>query len=69
MKLHHIMGNGESEKLNLSPIEIGTTVYMGKFKNRKATVTGFKTDGHGQPVLKTTKGDSQLFKPRVSKLE
>ena len=41
---------------------------MGKFKNRKAEVKGFKTDDKGQPVLKTTKGDQKLFKPRITKL-
>jgi hypothetical protein len=41
---------------------------VGKFKNRKAEVKGFSKDDHNQPVLKTTKGDQKLFKPRLSKL-
>jgi hypothetical protein len=41
----------------------------GKFKNRKAEVKGFTTDDHNQPVLKTTKGDQKLFKPRILKLD
>ena len=55
--------------LNPPSISIGDEVKVGKFKNRKAEVKGFTKDDHGQPVLKTTKGDQKLFKPRVSKLE
>ncbi len=50
-------------------IEVGDEVKVGKFKNRKATVKGFEKDKNNQPVLKTTKGDHKLFKPRISKLE
>ena len=50
-------------------IEVGDEIKVGKFKNRKATVKGFETDKDNQPVLKTTKGDHKLFKPRISKLE
>lgn len=50
-------------------IAVGDEVKVGKFKNRKAEVKGFETDDNGQPVLKTTKGDQKLFKPRISKLE
>lgn len=49
-------------------IDVGDEVRVGKFKNRKAEVKGFKTDKNNQPVLKTTKGDQQLFKPRITKL-
>ncbi len=56
------------DKLELEPIEVDDIVYVGKFKNRKATVKGFKTDDHNQPVLKTDKGDQKLFKPRLGKL-
>ena len=59
----------ESDTLDTPDIDVGDEVKVGKFKNRKATVTGFEKDSHGQPVLKTDKGDHQLFKPRVSKLE
>ena len=51
----------EAEKLELDPIETGDIVYVGRFKNRKATVKGFKTDDNGQPILKTNKGDTKLF--------
>lgn len=50
-------------------IRKGDEVKVGKFKNRKAEVKDFDVDSHGQPVLKTTKGDQKLFKPRISKLE
>lgn len=56
------------EELNVPPIAVGDEIYVGKFKNRKATVTGFGKDKHGQPILHTTKGDQQLFKPRLAKL-
>ena len=59
----------ETDTLDTPDIDVGDEVKVGKFKNRKATVKGFKKDSHGQPVLKTDKGDQQLFKPRVSKLE
>jgi hypothetical protein len=49
-------------------IEIDDEILVGKFKNRKATVTGFDVDDNNQPVLKTTKGDQKLFKPRLVKL-
>ena len=50
-------------------IDLGDEIKVGKFKNRKAEVTGFKKDTHNQPVLKTTTGDQQLFKPRITKLK
>ena len=49
-------------------LSTGDTVLIGKFKNRKAEIKGFKKDKHNQPVLKTNKGEVQLFKPRISKL-
>jgi hypothetical protein len=74
MRIKDIISESKSmddstEILKLPDIEVGDAVKVGKFKNRKATVTGFKKDDHNQPVLKTTKGDHKLFKPRVSKLE
>jgi DNA-directed RNA polymerase sigma subunit (sigma70/sigma32) len=61
---------GEAEEtLDTPNISTGDEVKVGKFKNSKATVKGFKKDKHGQPVLKTNKGDKKLFNPRVSKLE
>ena len=58
----------EADTLTLPKISVGDQVMVGKFKNRKAEVKGFTKDKHNQPVLKTTKGDQKLFKPRISKL-
>lgn len=67
MKISEIMNE---DKSYIPPeIDVGDEVRIDKFKNRKAEVTGFSTDDHNQPVLKTTKGDQKLFKPRISKLE
>ena len=49
-------------------LSTGDTVLMGKFKNRKAEIKSFTKDQHNQPVLKTNKGEVQLFKPRIVKL-
>jgi hypothetical protein len=49
-------------------LEVGDEIKKGKFKNSPAVVKGFKKDKHNQPVLKTNKGDVQLFKPRITKL-
>lgn len=67
MRIHQII----SEKDSYQPpaIHKGDEVRVGKFKNRKAEVTGFDVDKHGQPVLKTNRGEQKLFKPRISKLE
>lgn len=54
--------------LELPKIAKGDSIMIGKFKNRKATVKGFDNDEHGQPVLKTDRGDQKLFKPRITKL-
>ena len=55
-------------ELQLPELEVGDELMVGKFKNRKATIKGFKTDKHGQPIAKTNKGDQQIFKGRVKKL-
>ena len=49
----------ESSDKSYTPptINVGDEIKVGKFKNRKTEVTGFSTDDHNQPVLKTTKGD------------
>ena len=56
------------EELKLPTLKVGDEMMVGKFKNRKATITGFKTDKHGQPIAKTDKGDQQIFKGRLKKL-
>ena len=58
----------EAESYQPPSITVGDEVRVGKFKNRKAEVQGFTKDKNNQPVLKTTKGDQQLFKPRIAKL-
>lgn len=49
-------------------LHTGDKILKGKFKNSPAEIKGFTKDKHNQPVLKTNKGDVQLFKPRVTKL-
>jgi hypothetical protein len=50
-------------------IKVGDQIKVGRFKNRKAEIKDITKDDNGQPVLKTTKGDQKLFKPRIVKLE
>lgn len=56
------------EIFNPPAIEVGDDVLTGRFLNKKSKITGFSTDKNGQPVIKTTKGSSKLFKPRFPKL-
>lgn len=58
----------EADTLQLPELEKGDTLLVGKFKNRKATIKGFKKDDLNQPVAITDKGDQKLLKPRVPKL-
>ena len=69
MRVSEILTEEDNEKLKLPDMVVGDEVKVGRFKNRKAEIKGFTKDDHGQPVLKTTKGDQKLFKPRISKLE
>ena len=55
-------------ELELPDLEVGDELMVGKFKNRNATIKGFKKDKHNQPIAKTDKGDQQIFKGRVKKL-
>jgi hypothetical protein len=66
--LDYLCEAAEQQQLELPAIEVGDEIRIGKFKNRKATVIGFDTDKHGQPVLLTNKGSVSLFKPRLAKL-
>ena len=52
----------------LPRLAVGDVLLVGKFKNRKATITGFSTDENNQPVAQTDKGDHKIFKPRIAKL-
>jgi len=65
MRLYEIENKKE---LTPDKLEVGDVVMLGKFKNRKAEITGFDTDSNGQPELKTTKGKTKLYKPRIVKL-
>ena len=52
----------------LPRLAVGDVLLVGKFKNRKVTITGFSTDENNQPVAQTDKGDQKIFKPRIAKL-
>src|ERR1035437_6178902 len=52
----------------LPGLAVGDVLLIGKFKNRKATITGFSSDENNQPVAQTDKGDQKIFKPRIAKL-
>jgi hypothetical protein len=52
----------------LPRLAIGDVLLVGKFKNRKATITGFSLDENNQPVAQTDKGEQKIFKPRIAKL-
>jgi len=52
----------------LPRLAVGDVLLVGKFKNRKATITGFSSDENNQPVAQTDKGDHKIFKPRIAKL-
>jgi len=58
----------QEEKISLPDLETDDEMMVGKFKNRKATITGFKKDKNNQPIAKTDKGDQQIFKGRIKKL-
>ena len=58
----------EAETYQPPELAVGDKILKGKFKNSPAEIKGFTKDKHNQPVLKTNKGEVQLFKPRVSKL-
>jgi hypothetical protein len=53
---------------NSADLEIGDEILMGKFRNVPAVVTGFGTGTHGQPTIKTTKGEKPLYRFRIKKL-
>jgi len=67
MKINEIITEG-AETYQPPELAVGDKILKGKFKNSPAEIKGFKKDKHNQPVLKTNKGDVQLFKPRLKKL-
>lgn len=58
----------ETDSYQPPKLSVGDKILKGKFKNSPAEIKGFTKDKHQQPVLKTNKGEVQLFKPRISKL-
>ncbi|MGA3236924.1 MAG: hypothetical protein ABSG03_11505 [Bryobacteraceae bacterium] len=56
------------KEYSLPRLAIGDVLLVGKFKNRKATITGFTSDENNQPVAQTDKGEHKIFKPRIAKL-
>lgn len=67
MRLHEFESKRD-DTLTLPNLEVGDELLVGKFKNRTATIQGFDTDDHNQPIAKTDKGDQKIFKPRVKKI-
>jgi len=57
-----------AKKFELPTLEVGDIILIGKWKNRKAIVKGFGKDENNQPIVKTDKGDVQMFKFRILKL-
>ena len=58
----------EDDTLTLPKLNVGDELKTGRWKNKKSEITGFKKDKNNHPVAKTTKGDVQVLKPRVTKL-
>jgi hypothetical protein len=56
------------KKCVLPSLSVGDVRLVGKFRNHRATITGFFSDGNNQPVAQTDKGDQKIFKPRIAKL-
>jgi len=75
IKIFELFALGKQDVSIVSELGISQDTVRKARKNKSeileliaAEVTGFKTDDNNQPVLKTTKGDQKLFKPRISKL-
>ncbi len=52
----------------LPSLAVGDVLLVGKFKNRKATITGFSSDENNQPVAQTDRGEHKIFRSRIAKL-
>jgi hypothetical protein len=52
----------------LPSLAVGDVLLVGKFKNRRATITGFSSDENNQPVAQTDKGEHKIFKSQIAKL-
>jgi hypothetical protein len=59
---------GRKKAYELPRLAVGDVLLVGKFKNRKATITGFSSDENNQPVAQTDKGEHKIFKPRIARL-
>lgn len=57
-----------SELTGVPEINVGDEILFGKWKNKRAKVQGIKFNDKGQPVLKTDKGDVNLFHFRLAKM-
>lgn len=64
----HSSAKSRQKAFELPNLAIGDVLLVGKFKNRKATITGFSSDENNQPVAQTDKGDQKIFRPRIAKL-
>jgi hypothetical protein len=56
------------EAFQLPRLAVGDVLLVGKFKNRKVTITGFSSDENNQPVAQTDRGEHKIFRPRIAKL-
>ena len=61
-------GKTQRKAYELPILAVGDVLLVGKFKNRKATITGFSSDENNQPVAQTDKGEQKIFKSRIAKL-
>ena len=57
-----------TKAFQLPSLAVGDVLLVGKFKNRKVTITGFSWDENNQPVAQTDKGEHKIFKPRIARL-
>jgi hypothetical protein len=60
--------NPRKKAYELPKLAVGDILLVGKFKNRRATITGFSSDENNQPVALTDKGEHKIFNPRIAKL-
>lgn len=54
--------NELNEDINI-PVEVGDTVYMGKFKNKKTVIKSIGKDEHGMPTINKKKVVTFRTKP------
>jgi len=49
-------------------VKVGDEILIGKWKNKTATIKGIGKDKNNQPILKTDKGDVNLYHFRIKEL-